>query len=258
MSGHIQCQRDGRRADVTLCNPGKRNALDAAMWQQLAETFLAFAAGDTPHVVVLQGEGDCFAAGGDLEEFQTARATRQDAMAYHARVGEALRAIKTCPCPVIAAIRGPCVGGGLEIAAACDLRIAEDGARFGAPILKLGFSMYPEEMAMLLPLAGPALLAELLLEGRLLDSEEAAQRGLVHRCAAAGTLDIEVAATVGRVLAGAPGVARAHKFWLERLSHDRPLSEEEKSAAFDFLDSDDYREGLTAFLQKRPPRFTGR
>jgi enoyl-CoA hydratase/carnithine racemase len=158
----------------------------------------------------------------------------------------------------VAAILGPCIGGGLEIACACDLRIAGDTARFGAPIMKLGFSMYPGELAGFLRLAGPAVAKEILLEGRLLDAAEAYAKGLVTRVVAAGELMSEAQATARRIAAGAPLVARWHKQWIARLLQDRPLTREEKRASFAFLDTADYAEGLAAFTQKRPARFEGR
>jgi enoyl-CoA hydratase/carnithine racemase len=206
----------------------------------------------------VHGEGKAFAAGGDLEDFRTARATLDKAIAYHEAVGAALAAIENCPIPTVAQIVGPCVGGGLEIAAACDIRIAGESARFGAPINKLGFSMYPGEMAGLLKLAGPAVVKEILLEGRLLNAHEACDKGLVSRVVADAEVEREVLAAVSRITAGAPLVARWHKQWIARLGEGSPLTDAEKRASFAFLDSADYREGLAAFAEKRTPRFEGR
>ena len=147
MAPNILCQRDGAIATVTLFNPDKLNALNALMWRRLRETMSELAADEALRCVILRGEGLVFAAGGDLEEFRTARATVDLALAYHEAVGAALAAIESCPHPPVAAILGPCVGGGLEIACACDLRIAGEGAQFGAPIMKLGFSMLPAREA---------------------------------------------------------------------------------------------------------------
>jgi enoyl-CoA hydratase/carnithine racemase len=127
MESDILCQRDGAIATVTLFNPDKLNALNARMWSRLRETFAELAADENLRCVILRGEGAAFAAGGDLEEFKTARADVDSALAYHEAVGEALAAIESCPHPTVAAILGPCVGGGLEIACACDLRIAGEG-----------------------------------------------------------------------------------------------------------------------------------
>jgi enoyl-CoA hydratase/carnithine racemase len=258
LAGNILCQRDGTIATVTLFNPDKLNALNATMWRRLRETMTALAAEPELRCVILRGEGTAFAAGGDLEEFRTARANVDLALAYHEAVGEALEAIESCPHPTVAAILGPCVGGGLEIACACDLRIAGEAARFGAPIMKLGFSMYPGELKGLLRLAGPAVAKEILLEGRLLTAAEAYAKGLLTRVVADAGVEQEALATAQRIASGAPLVARWHKQWIARLLEDRPLTLEEKRASFDFLGTEDYAEGLAAFLEKRPPRFTGR
>ena len=257
MESDILCQCDGTIATVTLFNPDKLNALNARMWSRLRETMQGLAAEGELRCVILRGEGAVFAAGGDLEEFRTARANVVLALAYNEAVGEALAAIESCPHPTVAAILGPCVGGGLEIACACDLRIAGEGAKFGAPIMKLGFSMYPGELAGFLKLAGPAVAKEILLEGRLLNAAEAYAKGLLTRVVADDAVGSEAQATAARIAAGAPLVARWHKQWIARLLEDRPLTAEEKRASFAFLDTQDYAEGLAAFLEKRPPQFRG-
>ena len=258
MTPGILCQREGDIATVTLFNPEKLNALNAAMWQRLREVMVELAVDMSLRCVVRRGEGVAFAAGGDLEEFRTARANVDLALAYHEAVGEALAAIESCPHPTVAAILGPCVGGGLEIACACDLRIAGEGARFGAPIMKLGFSMYPGELAGFLKLAGPAVAKEILLEGRLLNAAEAYAKGLLTRVVADAEVEREAQATAARIAAGAPLVARWHKQWIARLLEGQPLTAEEKRTSFAFLDTRDYAEGLAAFLEKRPPQFKGR
>jgi enoyl-CoA hydratase len=259
MSGSILSSITGAVATVSIANSGKLNAVDLGMWQQLAALMADLAQRDDVRCIVLRGDGDeAFAAGGDLEEFLTARDTVDKAMHYHACVGRALSAIADCPQPTVALIRGPCIGGGLEIAGQCDLRIAGESAKFGAPINRIGFSMYPEEMAGLLRLAGPAVVLEILLEGRILSSAEALQKGLLSRVVPEEQLADEVAATVRRICDGAPLVARWHKQWARRLQQDAPLSDAELRASFAFLDTEDYREGLAAFLEKRKPVFRGR
>ncbi|MBI4985696.1 MAG: enoyl-CoA hydratase/isomerase family protein [Rhodocyclales bacterium] len=255
--GDILLDRDGGLATVTLFNPGKLNAIDAAMWRRLSAVFAELDVDDSLRAIIVRGDGTAFAAGGDLDEFRDARATVDKALGYHEAVGVALKAVETCRHPTVAMILGACVGGGLEIACACDLRIAGESARLGAPINKLGFSMYPGELAGLLKLAGPAVAKEILLEGRLLTAKEAYEKGLLTRVVPDKTAEGEAIATAKRIADGAPLAARAHKQWIARLLDARPLSDEEKRASFAFLGTADYAEGLAAFAEKRRPEFKG-
>ena len=255
----VNVSRDGEIATLTLNNPGKLNAVNLRMWLQLAESMAVLSVDREVRCIVLRGAGDAaFAAGGDLDEFVTARATLEQALHYHDQVAAALNAIADCPHPTVALIHGPCIGGGMEIAGVCDLRICGDSARFGAPINRLGFSMYPGEMEGLLRLAGAAVMKEILLEGRILSAAEAYQKGLVTRVVPDPRAADEAYATARRICAGAPLVAGWHKHWIRRLQDGRPLNDEEKAASFAFLETEDYREGLAAFLEKRKPAFKAR
>ena len=255
----VDLSRDGEIATLTLNNPGKLNAVNLGMWLQLAENMAKLSVDRDIRCIVLRGAGnDAFAAGGDLEEFLTARATLEQALHYHGQVAAALNAIADCPHPTVALIQGACIGGGLEIAGVCDLRICNESAHFGAPINRLGFSMYPGEMEGLLKLAGAAVMKEILLEGRILTATEAYEKGLVTRVVPDSQATDEAYATARRIGAGAPLVAGWHKQWIRRLQSGRPLNDEEKVASFAFLATADYKEGLAAFLEKRKPRFTGR
>jgi len=259
MTPDILCERDGPIATVTLFNPDKLNAVTAAMWRRLKEVMDELSVDDALRCVVIRGEGRAFAAGGDIEEFATLRATLEQARVYHGEwVAGALAAIAECRHPTVAAIEGPCIGGGLEIAAACDLRIAGEGAKFGAPIMRLGFAMYAGELAGLLALAGPATVLEILLEGRVLTAREACAKQLVTRVVADVEVQVEALATARRIVAGAPLVARIHKRLVRRLTGAaRDFSTDELRENFAFLESTDYREGLAAFFDKRAPHFPG-
>lgn len=255
----ILVNRDDTIALVTLFNPEKLNAINATMWQRLKQVMDELSADTCLRAVVIRGEGANFAAGGDIEEFLTRRSTVEQAQQYHGEwVASALESIVQCIHPTIAAIHGACVGGGLEIASQCDLRIAGRSARFGAPIMKLGFSMAPVELGGLLALAGPAAALEMLLEGRLLSAAEALQKGLLTRVVEDGEAETEALATARRIAAGAPLVARAHKQLVRRLmAAANSLTPDEVNVSFSYLDTTDYTEGMAAFLEKRPPVFRG-
>jgi len=245
-------------ATVTLVNPGKLNALDVAMWQALAATFVRISQDESLRCVIVCGDDHNFAAGADIEEFPTVRATTAQGIRYHTEtIAQALNAIADCRHPTIAAIEGVCVGGGLEIACACDLRIAARTARFGIPVNRLGFPLAPGELQYLLQLVGKATVLEILLEGRVFDAAEAKDKRLLHRVV--DDVATEVRATALRIAEGAPLAARMNKHLVRRLSPDvEALTEQEMQQAFAFLASDDYREGVQSFLVRRKPVFTGK
>jgi enoyl-CoA hydratase/carnithine racemase len=256
--GHVDCRRKGVVAHVVLSHPGRMNAITVAMWQQLAQCFADLGRDDSLRCIVVAGEGGHFAAGADIREFPKARRDTASVVHYHRRViAPALRAIEQCPHPVVARIDGVCVGGGLEIACQCDLRIASRSARLGAPINRLGFPMAPDEMRGVLKVAGRAVALELLLEGRILPADDACAKGLLTRVVPEAELEAEVARCVERIVAGAPLAARLNKHMAERLSRDEPLQEDEYDRFFSYAESRDHQEGVRAFLAGEAPTFTG-
>ena len=261
MSGQIVLVRDAALATVFIDNADKLNALTVAMWRQLALLMRELSADDTLRCIVLRGAGDkAFAAGADIAEFATVRNTREQGVVYHREhVYGALQAVAECRHPVIAMIHGPCVGGGLELACQCDLRIAGESGRFGVPINRLGFSIAYDELAAVLPVVGRAAALEILIEGRVWDAREAYAKGLLTRVVPDDTLADETRATVARIGAGAPLVARWHKQFIRRLTPQaEPLSTQEIDDSFAYFDTEDFRIGYAAFMQKKKPRFTGR
>jgi enoyl-CoA hydratase len=261
MSADILVERDGVIATVSLSNPGKRNALTIAMWQDLKRAMEALSADDELRCIVLRGAGEqAFAAGADIAEFAAVRDDVAQGKHYHRElVYGALKAVGECQHPTIAMIHGPCVGGGLEIACQCDLRIAGESGRFGVPINRLGFAIAYDELSALLPLVGRAVALEILVEGRVWDAQEAYAKGLLTRVVDDAPLENETYATAQRIAAGAPLVARWHKRFVRRLTpQPEPLTAEEIEENFAYFNTEDYRIGYDAFINKKKPKFVGR
>ncbi|MDS1142451.1 enoyl-CoA hydratase-related protein [Pusillimonas sp. SM2304] len=257
--GRVLLEFEGAIALVTLSHPGRLNAISISMWRELQRIFTELSADQALRCVVLRGEGGNFAAGADIREFPRHRADQAGVMHYHTQVlAPALEAIGSCMHPVLAQIDGVCVGGGLEIASQCDLRIASSTARFGVPINRLGFPMAPGEMRGLLALAGRAVTLEILLEGRVFDAAEALAKGLLTRVLPQQDVAGDVMRTARRLAKGAPLAARLNKQTAARLcASPEPLTDTELQALFSYAPSRDHHEGVRAFLAGSEPVFTG-
>ena len=258
MAGRVFADGPDAHGVVRLCisHPAKLNALSVAMWRELREGVVAMSApGSAARVLIVHGEGGTFAAGGDIEEFPQFRFDEHTLRHFHEdEVAPALQALLDCPLPVIAQIEGACVGGGLEIAACCDIRIAGRSSRFGIPIAKLGFPLAPLEAQMVSRVLPLPLLRELLLEARLMDAAEALARGVVNRVVADDQVAQEATQSAQRMAQLSPQAARLNKITLRQLSEDGPTPDQRR-AHYAYADSAEHREGLAAFLEKRPARF---
>ena len=247
---------DNAVATVALNNPQRLNALNKPTWEHLGATLRDLSADDTLRCVVLRGAGDrAFAAGADIAEFAHERANLAQAKIYGNLIHDTMQSVAACKHPTVAMIKGACVGGGLEIAACCDMRICGASSRFGVPINKLGLTMGYGELAGLLALVGRAVALEILLEGRVFDAAEALQKRLVNRVVADDQVEAEAYATAERIASGAPLVARWHKQFVERLTVRADISSQDWDEGFACFGTADYREGVAAFLAKRKPRF---
>ncbi|MBA3507411.1 MAG: enoyl-CoA hydratase/isomerase family protein [Betaproteobacteria bacterium] len=258
MAELIQVTRTGPVATVVLNRPEKLNALTKPMWKMLGEVIDALSADDALRCVIVRGAGErAFSPGNDIAEFRTERANKAQAIEYGRVMRATAEALANCRHPLVAQIHGICVGGGLEIAALCDLRICGESSRFGAPIKNLGLVMAYPEMAPLVRLAGADTALEILLEGRIFDAAEAKAKRLVTRVVPDEDVASEALATAQRIADGAPLVARWHKKFARRLNDPRPLAAAEYDECFDCFDTEDFRIGYAAFLAKKKPEFGG-
>lgn len=251
--------REGDTATVTLNNPAKLNALNKPMWEALGAAMRQLSADDGLRCVVLRGAGDkAFAAGADISEFASERADVRQARSYGELIHATMQSVALCRHPVIAMIKGACVGGGLEIAAMCDMRLCGNSSRFGVPIKNLGLTMGYGELQGVLALVGRAVALEILLEGRVFDASGALQKRLVNRVVADSDVEREAYALADRIAAGAPLVARWHKQFIDRFAVVPQIPPAEWDEGYACFDTADYRTGVAAFFAKAKPRFEGR
>jgi enoyl-CoA hydratase/carnithine racemase len=251
--------RDKDIATVTLNRPEKLNAITLGMWARLGAAMRALDKDKSVRCIVIRGAGtQAFAPGADIGEFNETRSSTRKAVAYGKIMQPALEAILTCRHPTIAMIHGLCVGGGLEIAAMCDLRIAAESARLGLPINRIGVVAAYPELKVLVDLVGRATVLEILLEARVFGAAEAKEKGLLTRVVPDAKLEADVYAAARRIADGAPLSNQWHKKAALRVLDPKPITRAEYLQGFATCDSDDYLEGYRAFLEKRKAKFKGR
>ena len=227
------------------------------MWAQLRAGFDSLRSNPDVRAVLVRGEGGHFCAGGDIAEYADFRFEEASLKAFHEDlVWPALAAMLDCDQPVLAQIEGNCMGAGVEIACCCDLRLAGQSARFGAPIARLGFPMAPREAALVARVAGMATLREMLLAARLLDAPLLAQRGFLSEVLADDALPDAALAWAARLVALSPQAATMNKQMLRSLvAPSGQPSQAAHEGAYAYADSAEHREGIAAFVEKRQPRF---
>ena len=246
---------------VTFNQPEKRNAMSVDMWDGLGQILDAFADDDRVRVIVLTGAGSkAFVSGADISQFEKTRAD-SNAQGEYDRLTSAGRAkLADFPKPVIARVRGYCLGGGLGIAMQADIRIAAVDSEFGIPAARLGIAYGYEMVRKLVSLVGPSHARMMLYTGTRINATEAERIGLINRVVADEDLT-DVVVDIARAIAdNAPLSIRAAKLTVDDLvrpDRDRNRAPIEAAVAACF-DSADYREGRTAFMEKRPSRFNGR
>ncbi|MCB1519953.1 MAG: enoyl-CoA hydratase/isomerase family protein [Hyphomicrobiaceae bacterium] len=246
-------------AVATLNRPQARNALTFAMYERLAEICRAIEPGGPVKVLIVTGAGaKAFAAGTDISAFRDFH-TREQAVAYEAKMDGVLSSIEATPVPTIAAIAGACTGGGAAIAACCDIRLATRDMRFGFPIARtLGNCLSMSNLARLAALIGPARTREILFTARLIAADEALATGLVSELLDDHpALMTRTMALARQLTEHAPLTLRATKEAMRRLQSQELAGRDEDLIALCYT-SADFREGMDAFLAKRPPAWKGR
>lgn len=250
----------GAVAEVLLNAPARKNALPLAAWQALPLLLDRLRDDQAVRVCIVRGAGgESFCAGADISEFEAIRSTPEAAKRYDEINVTAFKALKSVPVPVIAAIEGPCLGGGLGLALACDLRIAARTASFAIPAARLGLAYPPEALGDLLEAVSPSDAKTLLFTAARLSADKALRIGLINEVVEEGELDKRVDALCTALCANAPLSLKAAKRAINLLAV--PASRAGLEALFAdadaCIDSADYREGCRAFLEKRAPDFTG-
>jgi 2-oxoglutaroyl-CoA hydrolase len=246
---------DSRRvATITLDVPGKLNRVSMVERDQLARLFAELGADDAVRAVVVTGAGEAFTAGGDIAGFLEVTALDLSALAFNVAAPE------RCPKPVIAKLRGYAFGVGLELALACDFRIAADDLQLGLPEIKLGMIPGSGGTQRLARLIGLGRAKDAIMRGRRIEAAEALELGIVTEVVPVGELDAAVDRLIDELIALSPLALAMAKRVLNH-AYDGPLALglEIEGLAYGVLRStEDYREGIDAFYEKRPPRFTGR
>jgi enoyl-CoA hydratase/carnithine racemase len=249
---------DGAVATVAVDNPAKRNAIDLEMWCALPPIMEALDRDERVRTILLRGAGhEAFASGADIAEFSTVRADAAGGRRYEAANEAAFWAVAHCGKPVIAQIRGFCLGGGFGLALACDIRIAEENAIFGIPAARLGVGYPPRAMSLLVAALGPAAAKDLFFTARRIGAAEAQRLGVLQRVIPDTELDREAVLLAQTIASNAPLTVRAAKAAIEHAAGLAKPGSDPAALADACFDSADYREGRNAFLEKRQPVFKG-
>ena len=249
-------------ARLTISNPDKRNALDHEILEGLAEALPSLDSGIEVRCVLITGAGRMFSAGYDIggipDDSFSEDAEALVAHPFHA----AMEAVSAHPYPVVAAINGHCLGGGLELAVRCDLRICADEAKLGMPPAKLGLIYGHTGLQRFIEVIGVARTKELFLLGRNFEASHAEAMGLVNQVVDSDRLADEAVAVAAEIAEGAPLAARGNKLAIETLARNPILSPEQEQELVELrrscFRSEDFREGITAFAERRKPRWQGR
>lgn len=246
---------------ITFNQPNKRNAVSLAMWEAVPEIIENFISTGDVRVVVLKGAGDkAFVSGADISEFEEVRNTPEQIEVYEAATGKCHAALQSLEIPLIAMIRGFCIGGGMAIALSADLRITADDGQFGVPAAKLGLGYGYGGIKELMNIVGPSFAKEIFFTGGRFSASDAETMGLVNRVVSVEELESTVSTLAKTIADNAPMTVKAAKAAINEGTKNPDERDLDRVAAMveACFNSEDYKEGRRAFMEKRKPQFQGR
>jgi enoyl-CoA hydratase/carnithine racemase len=259
LTDRIVARKEGAVGWLVFNHPERRNAVSLEMWQAIAAVLDDFSSDDAVRVVVLAGAGGkAFASGADISQFEKHRADAAGVQRYEQSSGAAMQRLKGLDKPTLAMIRGYCLGGGLNIAAACDLRIAADDSRFGIPAARMGLGYRADAMKALIDLVGPAVTREIMITARQFGAAEALQMGLVNKVVPVAELEAATRQYCDLIAANAPLTLRSAKRVIREVTKGQYDDAACRAWVKECFDSADYAEGRRAFMEKRKPVFKGK
>ena len=259
LTERIIARKEGAVGWLIFNNPERRNAVSVDMWEAIPRVLADYESDPQIRVIVLAGAGDkAFVSGADISQFEKERSSADAVQRYEELAEGAAAKLAGCDKPLVAMIRGYCLGGGMNIAVLCDIRIASDDAKFGIPAAKMGLGYRASSMKNLVDVVGAAYAREIMITARQFTATEAREMGLVNRIATKENLEAVVKEYTDMIGGNAPLTMRTAKRIIREISkvdYDAPKC---KSWARECFESDDYKEGRKAFMEKRKPVFKGR
>jgi enoyl-CoA hydratase len=259
LTDRIIARKEGPVGWLIFNNPERRNAVSVDMWQAIPSVLSQYESDPEVRVIVLAGAGDkAFVSGADISQFEKERSSADAVQRYEELAEGAAARLQGCDKPLIAMIRGYCLGGGMNIALLCDLRIASDDARFGIPAAKMGLGYRASSMKNLVEVVGAANAREIMITARQFTAAEAKDMGLVNKVVAVADLEKAVAEYSQTISGNAPLTMRTAKRIIREIGSVDYDAAKCKAWAKECFDSEDYKEGRKAFMEKRKPVFTGK
>ncbi len=259
MTERIITRKDGAVGWLIFNNPERRNAVSVDMWEAIPKVLADYEADPAVRVIVLAGAGDkAFVSGADISQFEKERSSTDAVQRYEELAEGAAARLQGCDKPLVAMIRGFCLGGGLNIAVLCDIRIAADDARFGIPAAKMGLGYRASSMKNLVEIVGAAYAREIMITARQFTAQEAKEMGLANKVVAVVDLEKTVKEYTDAIGGNAPLTMRTAKRIIRELGKLDYDAAKCRAWAKECFESEDYKEGRKAFMEKRKPVFNGK